>query len=111
MALKNRRVFELRLGKLGLALFVGGMSLLLFSFFLAGVFIGKNMEAYPERYTASLPGMIGERWFMSAPQPEKAEPLPADPGEKEEAVSGEADIGLTFYDTLGGGKGGARPGD
>lgn len=111
MALKNRRVFELRLGKLGLALFVGGMSLLLFSFFLVGVFVGKNMEAYPERYASGLPGMIGERWSLSATQPEKTEPPPPpDQGAKEEPVSGEADIGLTFYDTLGGNKGGSAAG-
>jgi cell division protein FtsN len=110
MALKNRRVFELRLGKLGLALFVGGMSLLLFSFFLVGVFVGKNMEAYPERYASGLPRMIGERWSLSAPQPEKTEPPPPDQGAKEEPVSEEADIGLTFYDTLGGGKGGSAAG-
>jgi cell division protein FtsN len=110
MALKNRRLFELRLGKLGLALFVGGMSLLLFCFFLVGVFIGKNMEAYPERYASGLPGMIGERWFAAAPQPEKAEPPPPEQTKGEEPAAGEAEFGLTFYDTLGGPKGGTAAG-
>ncbi len=54
MAAKNRRMFELRLGKLGLILFIGGMSLLLFSMFLLGVVVGKHMEAYPERYSSGL---------------------------------------------------------
>ena len=110
MALKNRRVFELRLAKLGLALFVGGMSLLLFLFFLLGVFVGKNMEAYPERYASGLPGIIGERWFSAVPQPERSELTAPDQGAKEEPDSADADIGLTFYDTLGGAKGGSPAG-
>ena len=55
MTVKNRRVFELRLGKVGLVLFISGVSLLLFSFFMLGVVVGKHMEAYPERYAAGIP--------------------------------------------------------
>jgi cell division protein FtsN len=55
MASKNRRMFELRLGKLGLVLFVGVMSVLLCSMFLLGIFVGKQIEAYPERFS---PGVV-----------------------------------------------------
>lgn len=67
MALKNRHVFELRLGKLGLMLFIGGMSLLLFALFLMGVVVGKHMEAYPERYAAALPEIIRDRLLGDEP--------------------------------------------
>jgi cell division septation protein DedD len=95
MALKNRRLFELRLGKLGLLLFVCGMSLLLFSSFLIGVIVGKHMEAYPERYSSGLTELIRDRMFSSVPKV----------GEKEVKGAGEEKFGLTFYDTLGGDKG------
>ena len=105
MALKNRRIFELRLGKLGLLLFVCGMSLLLFSSFLIGVIVGKHMEAYPERYSSGLTELIRDRMLTSAPKV----------GEKEVKEVGDEKFGLTFYDTLGGDKGatavGSRNGD
>lgn len=100
MALKNRRIFELRLGKLGLVLFICGMSLLLFSSFLLGVVVGKHMEAYPERYSSGLTELIRDRMLTSPPKV----------GEKEVKEVGEEKFGLTFYDTLGGGKGAAAVG-
>jgi cell division septation protein DedD len=105
MALKNRRLFELRLGKLGLLLFVCGMSLLLFSSFLIGVIVGKHMEAYPERYSSGLTELIRDRMLASVPKV----------GEKEVKEVGDEKFGLTFYETLGGDKGatavGSRNGD
>jgi DedD protein len=100
MAMKNRRVFELRLGKVGLLLFICGMSLLLFSSFLIGVVVGKHMEAYPERYSSGLSELIRDRILAS---PMKA-------GGKDVPDVKEEKFGLTFYDTLGGEKGAAAVG-
>jgi cell division septation protein DedD len=95
MALKNRRIFELRLGKLGLVLFISGMSLLLFSFFLIGVVVGKHMEAYPERYSSGLTELIHDGLVTAPPKARGADTQDV----KEEK------LGLTFYETLGGDKG------
>ncbi len=105
MAAKNRRTFELRLGKLGLILFIGGVSLLLFSMFLLGILVGKHMEAYPERYSAGTAELIYDRMFASAPQGGRVPP-PAESGAKSEPAGGEEGFGLTFYDILAGKKGG-----
>lgn len=104
MAAKNRRTLELRLGKLGLILFVGGISILLFSMFLLGVLVGKQMEAYPERYSAGMAELIYDRLFAHAPQGRKAKP-PAESGAKGDPAGEEEGFGLTFYDTLSGKKG------
>jgi cell division septation protein DedD len=109
MAAKNRRLFELRLGKLGLILFIGGMSLLLFSMFFLGIVVGKHMEAYPEKFSSGVAGLIRERLLLSAPQTGKATPS-AEPGKRDVPAGGEESFGLTFYDTLGGKKGGAAAG-
>jgi len=109
MAAKNRRMFELRLGKLGLILFIGGMSLLLFSMFFLGIVVGKHMEAYPERFSSGVAGLIGEHLFLSGPQSGKTAPS-AEAGKRDEPAGGEENFGLTFYDTLGGKKGGAAVG-
>jgi cell division protein FtsN len=95
MALKNRRIFELRLGKLGLLLFISGMSLLLFSSFLVGVIVGKHMEAYPERYSSGLTELIRDRMLTPVPKV----------GVKEAKEVGDEKFDLTFYETLGGDKG------
>ena len=46
MATKNVHVFELKLGKRALILFILGMSCLLFVVFLFGVTVGKNIDVY-----------------------------------------------------------------
>lgn len=94
MALKNRRVFELRLGKAGLVLFIVGMSFLLFSGFLIGVVVGKHMEAYPEQYAFGMMGFVRDRLLAASPKAVKK-----DAGDAEEET-----FNLTFYDTLGGKK-------
>lgn len=104
MAAKNRRTFELRLGKLGLILFICGVSLLLFSMFLLGILVGKQMEAYPGRYSAGMAELVYERLFASAQQGEKVPPSAAS-GVKGEPAGAEEDFDLTFYDTLAGKKG------
>ncbi len=108
--MKNRRVFELRLGKVGLILFISGMSLLLFSIFLLGIVIGKQMETYPERYTSGIPELIRDRLLAAVSNQGKSASPPVNQGNKEDPVAGGADFGLTFYDTLGGKKGGAAAG-
>jgi cell division septation protein DedD len=100
MALKNRRMFELRLGKAGLTLFIIGMSILLFSGFLIGVVVGKHMEAYPEQYAFGMMGLIRDRLIAVSPKAVKK-----DAGDVEEEA-----FNLTFYDTLGGKKEGAAQG-
>jgi cell division septation protein DedD len=107
MAAKNRHMFELRLGKLGLILFVGGMSLLLFSMFFLGIVVGKHMEAYPERFSPGVAELIRDRLFASAPQTGKAAPS-TEAGKRDVPAGGEESFGLTFYETLGGKKGGAQ---
>jgi cell division septation protein DedD len=109
MAAKNRHMFELRLGKLGLILFVGGMSLLLFSMFFLGIVVGKHMEAYPERFSPGAAELIRDRLFASAPQMGKAAPS-MEAGKRDVPAGGEESFGLTFYETLGGKKGGAPAG-
>jgi cell division septation protein DedD len=108
MAAKNRHMFELRLGKLGLILFIGGISILLFSMFLLGIFVGKQMDAYPEKYSAGMGEMIYDRLFASAPQ--RKMPPSAASSAKGEPAGGEEAFGLTFYDTLSGKKGGTPTG-
>ncbi len=100
-------MFELRLGKLGLILFVGGMSLLLFSMFFLGIVVGKHMEAYPERFSPGVAELIRDRLFASAPQTGKAAPS-TEAGKRDVPAGGEESFGLTFYETLGGKKGGAQ---
>ncbi|MEW6335550.1 MAG: SPOR domain-containing protein [Thermodesulfobacteriota bacterium] len=104
MGSKNRRVFELRLGKLGLVCFIFGMSILIFSGFLIGVVVGKHMDAYPERYASGIMVMIRDRLLASLPGAgkESADKGAPDPGDEK--------INLTFFDTLGGKKGGGSPG-
>ena len=108
--MKNRRVFELRLGKVGLVLFISGMSLLLFSVFLLGIVIGKQMEAYPERYSSGIPELIRDSLMAAVSRQGKSAPPVVNPEKQEDQTSGGADFGLTFYDTLGGKKGGAVTG-
>lgn len=93
---KNRRVFELRLGKLGLILFIMGMSFLLFSGFLIGVVVGKHMEAYPEQYAFGMMELIRDRLIAASPKS----------ADKETPEVEEEKFNLTFYETLGKKKGG-----
>ncbi|MCL2670235.1 MAG: SPOR domain-containing protein [Syntrophaceae bacterium] len=60
--MQNKRTFAFRLGKWGLGLFIGLMSMLLFTLFLVGVVVGKHMEAYPERYAIGVLEMFNNRF-------------------------------------------------
>ncbi len=103
MAVKNRRTLELKLGKLGLILFVSGISALLFSMFLLGILVGRHMDTYSEKYSAGMTDLIYDRLFASSPQRGGTPPL-AEAAAKSEPAAGEEDFGLTFYDTLAGTK-------
>ena len=72
MTSKNVRVFELKLGKRALILFIVGMSCLLFVVFLFGVTVGKNIDTYPERYSHGFRGMMMEKLGWSSNKAETA---------------------------------------
>ena len=89
MTAKNLRQFEFKLGKLGLALFIVGLSVLVFAGFLLGVQVGRNIDTYPEMMARGIPGKILGMVGLTSPaiHPE----LPAGPMDKEpvEAPAGE----------------------
>jgi len=97
--------FEFRLGKLGLVLFVIGISFLLFLAFVMGVVVGVNMEGNPDQAEQGLTGILKQKLGRSTP----GEGGEADQGSAEEGKkAGAADKGdfkLTFFDTLTKGKG------
>jgi len=70
MTSKNVRVFELKLGKRALILFILGMSCLLFVVFLFGVTVGKNIDTYPEKFSRGFRGMMMEKLGWSSNRPE-----------------------------------------
>jgi cell division protein FtsN len=72
MTSKNVRVFELKLGKRALILFIAGMSCLLFVVFLFGVTVGKNMDTYPEKYSRGFRGTMMEKLGLSSNRAETA---------------------------------------
>ena len=98
MAAKNVHRFEFRMGRLGLFLFILGMSGLLFAVFLFGVDVGKNIDTYPGKIASYIPDRIRDRagWAgggtktLPSPQEEK----------KPESADADRDLDLTFYDTL-----------
>jgi cell division protein FtsN len=54
MASGNSKKMELKLGRAGITIVVLGMAILLFSVFLLGVVVGKNIDTYPQKI-ASIP--------------------------------------------------------
>jgi cell division septation protein DedD len=72
MTSKNVRVFELKLGKRALILFIAGMSCLLFVVFLFGVTVGKDIDTYPEKYSRGFRGMMVEKLGWSSNRAETA---------------------------------------
>ena len=91
MTSKNIRVFELKLGKRALMLFIAGMSCLLFVVFLFGVTVGKNIDTYPEKFSRGFRGMMMEKLGWSSNRAETA--VAAGETAKETAKSvGEEDV-------------------
>lgn len=72
MTSKNVRVFELKLGKRALILFILGMSCMLLVVFLFGVTVGKNIDTYPEKFSRGLRGMMMEKLGWTSNRPETA---------------------------------------
>ncbi|MFB3925272.1 MAG: SPOR domain-containing protein [Syntrophales bacterium] len=99
MASPGFRNFELKLGRLGLAVFIFGASCLVFVAFFAGVMVGKNIEAYPDRISGSLPGFFRQK----AAAPEDGVDTKKEEG-SETQPDRKAELNLTFYDTLAGKK-------
>ncbi len=98
MAAKNVHRFEFRMGRLGLFLFILGMSGLLFAVFLFGVDVGKNIDTYPGKIASYIPDRIKNRagWAGGG-----AKTLPSPQEEKKpEGAGADRDMDLTFYDTL-----------
>jgi cell division protein FtsN len=96
--------FEFRLGKLGLVLFVIGISFLLFLSFVTGVMVGVNMEGNPDQISQGIPGILKQKVARWQP----GETGEAEKGEGSEDKKGAAEKGdfkLTFFDTLSKGKG------
>lgn len=98
---RGNNSFELTLGKLGLTLFILGVSALVFAAFQLGVIVGKDMDAYPDKALEGLPGFLKQKIVTKKADPPviatKAEQAPEPEAEK-------AEMDLTFYDTLGGKK-------
>lgn len=88
MSSRKVKAFEFRLGKLGLFLFVFGISLFLLFAFIFGVIVGQNIETYPEKIARSIPGVTRQKITESHADVERV------------AKKKEGDFKLTFYDTL-----------
>ncbi|SEM47898.1 Cell division protein DedD (protein involved in septation) [Syntrophus gentianae] len=100
MATDNVKRFEFRLGKWGLTLFVFGMSLLIFFSFLYGVKVGKDMDAYPEKYSWGIPEKIGGTLGDSVtPKNDKTVIAVREAG-KASPPSEKSEYDLSVYDTL-----------
>jgi len=100
MAADNVKRFEFRMGKWGLGLFVSGMSLLVFVSFLFGVKVGKEMDAYPEKYSWGVQNKAMETLGIAG-QPKSGKTVVAVREAGKENPPGEnAEYDLSFYDTL-----------
>jgi cell division protein FtsN len=85
--------FELRLGKLGLTVFVLGMSLALLVVFAFGVKVGKDIDSYPARIVGIIPGFQGK--VLGRPEGQE---------KKAEGAEEKGNFKLGFYDSLAGKK-------
>ncbi len=97
--------FEFRLGKLGLVLFIIGISFLLFLSFVTGVMVGVNMEGNPEQISQGIPGIIKQKIGKATPgEAGEAEKGAGEDGKKA-GTAEKGEFKLTFFDTLSKGKG------
>ena len=101
---QRMKEFEFRLGKLGLVLFVVGISFLLFLAFATGVVVGVNMESNPEQAASNIPEILRQKVARSAAG--EAEKATGQEGRKAEGAEKDK-FPLTFFDTLTRGKGAA----
>ncbi len=102
MTSRNLKNFEFKLGKLGLTIFITGMSILLFSVFILGVFIGRDIDNLPGKIATDITGNIKDKSGSTpANADQSAEPKPeAKPGTQEAAMERQPELNLTFYDSL-----------
>lgn len=100
MMTKNTRRFEFKLGRIGLTIFLLGISGLLFGVFLLGVNVGKNIDTYPEKIVRFLPDRI--RALIRLPV-KTSEPIIV-AREEVEQVKPEPGLDLTYHERLVKGK-------
>lgn len=103
VASKNFRNYEFKLGKLGLVLFISGMSLLLFAVFVLGVFVGKDLDTMPGKIANDVPGTVKEKLGISSETKTESKD-----GARNAAADRQPEFNWTFYDTLGKKKGEER---
>ncbi len=101
---QRMKEFEFRLGKLGLVLFVIGISFLLFLAFVTGVMVGVNMEGNPDQVAEGIPGILKQKVGRLASNEPKDEQKGAG-AEGGKAKVEKGNFSLTFFDTLSKGKG------
>ena len=97
MASGNSKKMELKLGRTGITIVVLGMAILLFSVFLLGVVVGKNIDTYPQEIASIPQNALALIWHKG-----KANTSPDIPDNKKgegELKAGEAPV-LTFYNDL-----------
>ena len=97
MASGNSKKMELKLGRTGITIVVLGMAILLFSVFLLGVVVGKNIDTYPQKIASIPQKALALIWHKG-----KANTLPDLPDNKKgegEPKTGEVPV-LTFYNDL-----------
>jgi len=82
--------FELKLGKLGLTVFILGMSLALLVVFAFGVKVGKDIDSYPAKIVGIIPGLQGK--VLGRPESEK----------KADGTGEKGNFKLGFYESLSG---------
>ena len=102
---QRMKEFEFRLGKMGLVLFVLGISFLIFLAFATGVMVGVNMEGNPDQAEQGITAILKQKVGRSTPAGGgEAEKGPGDEGKKA-GGDDKGDFKLTFFDTLTKGKG------
>jgi cell division septation protein DedD len=101
--------FEFRLGKLGLVLFVIGISFLLFLSFVTGVMVGVNMEGNPDQVSQGIPGILKQKVGRATPSEAGEAESGAGEGGKKAGAADKGEFKLTFFDTLSKGKGSGQP--
>ncbi len=97
MASGNSKQMELKLGRTGITIVVLGMAILLFSVFLLGIVVGKNIDTYPQKIASVPQKALALIWHKG-----KANTLPDFPDNKKsegESKAGDAPV-LTFYNDL-----------
>jgi cell division septation protein DedD len=100
MTTKNTRRFEFKLGRIGVIVFLLGISGLLFGVFLLGVTVGKNIDTYPEKIARFLPDKLNARLGLP---PGAEEPVLAARDQMKQEKP-EPDLQMTFHDRLVKGK-------